>query len=257
MTEGAWDPEQYAKFRDERSAPFWDLVSLLAPVEAPRVVDLGCGSGELTRALHERIGARATRGIDTSEAMLAKAPRDVPGLSFARGDLATFEGTGEWDVVLSNAAVQWVPDHDALFARLIALLAPGGQLAVQMPANQDHASHEIARAVAREEPFASALGGFVMQYDVRMPEEYATMLFRLGVAQQHVRLQVYAHVLASRDDVVEWVKGTHLTAYRDRLPADVFARFLERYQERLFEVLPDEHPFFYPFKRLLLWARRS
>jgi trans-aconitate 2-methyltransferase len=186
--------------------------------------------------------------------MLAKAaPLSGGGLSFRPGDLAAFSEDG-WDVVLSNAALHWVPDHPALLARLSALLAPGGQLAFQVPANDAHPSHALAREVAREPAFAGPLGGQVRESPVLEPEAYARLLFRLGFAEQRVRVEVYAHRLAARDDVVEWVKGTYLTDFQKRLDAATWERFLARYRERLLAVLPDERPFLYTYRRVFVWG---
>ncbi len=252
-----WNPAQYEKFRGERAAPFLDLLSLLEPVPAGgRLLDLGCGTGELTRLAHERLGARETIGVDSSAAMLARAaPHAGGGLSFVSGDLGSF-AQGGFDVVLSNAAIHWVPDHEALVPRLLRLVAPGGQLALQAPANDSHASHAISRQVARDPEFAGPLGGFVRVSSVLEPEAYARILFREGVARQRVRHEVYAHVLGSRDDVAEWLRGTTLTDYERRLDAPTFARFFDRYREALRAALPDERPFLYTFRRVFVWARR-
>jgi len=137
-----WSPERYARFAAERRLPFDDLVALLAPAPAGRVIDLGCGAGVLTRELHLRTGAAETLGVDSSPAMLEKAaPLAGGGLRFLLGDAgALAEGArgpaagrwdpaeGRWDVVFSNAALHWVPDHEALLPRLAALVAPGGQI---------------------------------------------------------------------------------------------------------------------------------
>ncbi len=252
-----WNPDQYGKFRAERAAPFLDLLALVEAVEAPRVVDLGCGPGELTRLAHERLGARETLGVDSSAAMLARAAVHAgDGVAFVQGDLGAFAGSG-FDVVLSNAAVHWVPDHEALLPRLSALVAPGGQLAIQAPANDDHPSHVVAREVAREPEFAGPLGGFARESPLLAPERYARLLFGLGFGRQRVRLETYAHPLASRDEVVEWVRGTTLTDYERRLDPATWARFLDRYRERLCGELPDERPFLYTFRRLFLWGRRA
>lgn len=251
-----WNPDQYQKFRAERAAPFLDLLALVEPAAAPRVVDLGCGTGELTRLAHERLGARETLGVDSSAAMLERAAGHAGGgVVFARGDLGAFEGSG-FDVVLSNAAIHWVPDHGALLPRLAALLAPGGQLAIQAPANDHHPSHAVAREVAREPEFAGPLGGFVRESPLLEPERYARLLFDLRFARQRVRLETYAHPLGSREDVVEWVRGTTLTDYEKRLDPATWARFLDRYRERLRAALPDERPFVYTYRRLFLWGRR-
>jgi trans-aconitate 2-methyltransferase len=252
-----WNPNQYEKFRDERRQPFFDLVELIHPGPNMRVVDLGCGTGELTRLLHDRLGARETTGIDSSAAMLGKsAPFATSGLRFEQGDITESGAESLYDLVFSNAALHWVTDHAGLFARLALALAPGGQLAVQMPANFDEASHTVAAEVAGEEPFCTALAGYSRVTNVLAPESYARLLDRIGFVEQHVRLQVYGHKLARRDDVIEWVKGTLLTDYERRMAAELFARFLERYRERLLPRLEDTTPFFFPFKRILLWARK-
>jgi trans-aconitate 2-methyltransferase len=252
----AWNPDRYARFRDERRQPFVDLLAGVEARPGMRVVDLGCGAGELTRLAHERLAARETIGVDTSPAMLARAAAHAGGgLSFAPGDAGDFDGSG-FDLVLSNAALHWVPDHERLLPRLVACLAPGGQLAVQVPANEAHPSHAVARAVAAEAPFRDALGGHVRTSPVLEPEAYAHLLFRLGLESRRVRVEVYGHPLASRDDVVEWVKGTLLTDYERRLSPEVYAAFLGRYRERLAAALPDERPFLYTYRRVFLWARR-
>lgn len=259
MTElpSAWNPDQYARFRQERAQPFFDLMGLVRPEPAMRVVDLGCGPGELTKELHVHLNARETVGIDNSQAMLEKAAALAgDGLRFEFGDIAAFTADGGYDLVFSNAALQWVPDHPALLARLTAAVDEGGQFAVQVPDNHGHPSHTTAAAVAREAPFAEALGGHTRQFPVLLPEDYAALLHDLGFRQQTVRMQVYGHLLPGRDDVVEWVRGTLLTDYERRMPAELWPRFLERYRELLMPQLPDTRPFFYPFRRILFWASR-
>jgi trans-aconitate 2-methyltransferase len=252
-----WNPAQYERFRAERRQPFVDLLALVQPRPGMRVTDLGCGTGELTRDLHHQLQARDTLGIDRSPAMLARSAEfATDGLRFEIGDIAAFTADRTYDLVFSNAALHWIPEPESVLARLTAALADGGQLAVQVPANHDHPSHTIAAEVADEEPFRTALGGHVHRAFVLPPERYAVLLHDLGFTAQHVRLQVYVHLLASRADVVEWVKGTLLTDVAGRLPADLYERFLARYRERLMPALADTRPHVYPFKRILLWGRR-
>lgn len=251
----SWNPDQYERFRNERARPFHDLLALVRPRPGMRVIDLGCGTGELTRLAHQQLGAHETLGIDASPEMLARsAEYAVDGLRFAQGDLRTAAVPGPWDLILSNAAIHWVEDHDALFARLREALAPEGQIAVQVPASFDHPSHAVAREVAAEEPFASALRHDRPDPGTLAPERYGVLLYRLGFGDLHVRLQVYLHPLESRESVVEWMKGSLLTHYEARLPAHLFPAFLARYRERLAAALPDERPFLYPFKRILIWG---
>jgi len=257
MADKDWNPDQYDRFRDERRQPFFDLLSLVQSRPNMRVVDLGCGTGELTRILHDRLHASETLGLDNSAAMLERCGRSAGnGVRFEHGDFAAIALVEPYDLVFSNAALHWAPAHTDLLRRLTAVLRDDGQLAVQVPANHDHLSHLVAAAVAAEEPFRSALDGYVKEISVLTPEAYAAVLDDLGYRVQHVRLQVYVHHLPRRDEVVEWVKGTTLTDYQKRLPAEMYERFLARYKERLLPQLQDTRPYFYPFKRILLWAQR-
>ena len=256
MRGDTWDPAQYEQFERERSAPFFDLLDLVEPRPGGRVVDLGCGTGELTRSLHERTGASTTLGIDSSQAMLERSAAHAgDGLTFELGDIGAWTPSEAFDLVFTNAALHWVDDHPALFARLTAALSPGGQLAVQVPANHDHASHLVAERVAGEEPFREALGGYVRRSPVLAPEHYAALLHRLGYESQHVRLQVYLHVLPEPAAVVDWVKGTLLTDYKRRLTESAYDEFVARYRKLLLAELPDERPYPFTFKRILLWGR--
>jgi trans-aconitate 2-methyltransferase len=256
MSDG-WDPVQYDRFEAERRQPFDDLVALCEPVPGGRAVDLGCGSGRLTAELHRAVGAAATVGLDSSAAMLARAPAGVPGLTFVRGDLAAWDGPPV-DLAFANASLHWVGDHPALLGRVRANLTAGGQLAFQVPANFAHPSHRLAREVAAEEPFAGILGTDLPAdrgEAVLTPQAYAELLYGLGAVRQTVRLQVYPHLLDSTGEVVEWVGGTLLTPYRRRFDEATYAAFVSRYRERLLEVMGDRRPYFYGFSRILAWAR--
>ncbi len=248
----AWNPVQYERFKNERSQPYFDLMALVKPRDGMRVVDLGCGTGELTRELHRALKAKSTLGLDNSAAMLKESAKFAgDGLTFAQSEIAAVSG-GPFDLIFSNAALHWLDDHESLFAALWKMLAPGGQLAVQVPANHDYASHTLAEEIAARQPYAGALQGYVRKSPVLAPEAYAALLFKLGAKEQSVQLRVYGHVLESSEGVVEWVKGTLLTDYQKRLAPDLFARFLEDYRRELVARLGSERPFFYPFKRVFV-----
>jgi len=252
-----WNPDRYDRFRHERSAPFFDLLAEIRRRPAMRVVDLGCGTGRLTRHLHRTLQAKDTVGIDSSAAMLADSAHfTTPGLRFERHDVAAWTPSGTYDLIFSNAALQWVDlSHEALFTRLTEALAPAGQLAVQVPANYDHPSHTLATEIARTAPFREALGGYEHSAErVLVPETYAALLARLGYREQRVRLEVYGHWLGEAADVVRWVEGTLLTSYERRLGPSLFDDFRARYRTALVERLGPSRPHFFPFKRILIWG---
>jgi trans-aconitate 2-methyltransferase len=255
-----WNPEQYRRFAAERAQPFHDLLALIEPGSIKRAVDLGCGPGELTALAADQLGIDEMIGVDNSQAMLDKTrEHESQHVRFQHGDLSTWEESGEFDLVLAAASLQWVPDHAGVMARWAASLRPGGQIAIQVPANPDMASHVVARQLAEREPYLSLFGADGPPIDpiqayVLRPEEYAQILYDLGFDRQHVRLQIYPHVLPSTRHVVEWVRGTMLTRFEKRLdPAD-FDRFVADYETELLAVLGDREPYFFPFRRILMWA---
>ncbi len=249
----SWSPGQYGRFATEREQPFWDLLALVEP-SAGTVVDLGCGTGELTRALHERTGASETVGVDSSARMLAKAPAGA-GLRFVHADIRDYEPEEPPAIVFSNAALHWLPGHRDLYARLRGWLAPGGQLAVQMPDNMDALTHRTAAEVGEDPRFAPYLEGAERRGAILSAEEYAVLLHELGFARQVVLRRIYAHLLPGRDDVVEWFRGSLLTEYERLMPAEVYADFLATYRATLLPRLDDRRPYLLPFPRVLMWAR--
>lgn len=252
-----WSPEQYNRFRRERMQPFEDLVGLVSPAPGMAILDLGCGTGELTAILAERFPESMVTGIDTSPEMLAQAQaRTSDRVRFDQADIAAFDGFGAYDLVFSNAAFQWVPDNEGLMARILSQMKPGAQFAVQMPKNDHHVSHRLAADVAREAPFAQWLNGFVRQSEALALERYAEILHDHGMERMVCTELIYGHELASTADIVEWVKGTLLTAYLGRMSDDQGERFVARYTERLIETLGQQAPYFYAFRRMLLSASK-
>ncbi len=259
-TTGAqWNPDQYARFRAERSQPFYDLAAMVEARPGMRVVDLGCGDGALTAWLHEHLEAGETIGVDNSDTMMAATTKQAkPGLRFQQHDIAAWNPTERYDLIFANASLQWVPDHEALIPRLYSFLAPGGQLAVQVPMQDEHVSHRTAEAVAEEEPYASALGGYTRGFDrVLRPVRYSEMLWEIGCPEQRVRLNIYPHEMPGYEAVIEWVKGTYLTAYETRLGPELFASYFAEYEKRIEAALGGQRPYLYTYPRILIWAKMA
>lgn len=255
-----WSPEQYHKFQSERAAPFLDLMGLVKRRPNLSVVDLGCGTGELTRKLADALPHSDVLGIDSSAQMLERALEFVrPGLRFEQQGIEQLcgggPGQGTWDVVFSNAAIQWLDDHEALVPRLWSMVKPGGQLVVQMPSNHGHDTHRLIRELAAESPFVEALGGWSRGSPVLGVERYAEILYGCGGEDLVVFEKVYPHVLADADAMAEWTRGTALIPYLERLPEGLRDAFLATYRERLRARWP-QTPVFYGFRRILFAATR-
>jgi trans-aconitate 2-methyltransferase len=248
-----WDPNLYHKFQAERSAPFFDLLTLVEVRPNLNVVDLGCGTGELTRHLAEALPNSDVTGLDSSSQMLDTARSfSAPNLHFEQGDQAQL--TGEWDLIFSNAALQWSENHTELIPRLYERLRPEGQIAVQVPSNHNHISHQLYRETAREEPFKSFLDGFQRYSPVLSIDEYARLLFLCGAEDIVVFEKVYAHILEDADAVVEWISGTALVPYFERLGPHK-EEFVSALRTKMRAALP-ERPVFYPFRRTFFSARK-
>jgi len=248
-----WNPEQYHKFQAERSAPFDDLLKLVDLRPRLNVVDLGCGTGELTRRLADLLPQSEVCGLDSSPAMLAQADSvKRAGLTFELGDQATLSGT--WDLIVSNAALQWTANHQALIPHLYGRLAPGGQIAAQVPSNYTHISHRLILQTAQEQPFKSILEDYIRSSPVLPIDQYAQIFFDLGAEDIIVFEKVYPHVLENADAVVEWVSGTALVPYFERLGAHRDS-FVDALRVKMRAAMP-RRPVFYPFRRTFFSARK-
>jgi len=249
-----WNPEKYHQFQAERTAPFEDLLSLVRVQPGLRAVDLGCGTGELTRRLADALPESDLLGLDSSPQMLERAQAwSGRGLRFESGDQSKL--TGSYDLIFSNAALQWSEDHAALIPSLFECLNSGGQIAVQVPSNHGHISHRVYREIAAREPFTRLLHGFNRRSPVLPIEAYASLLFEAGGMDILVFEKVYPHVLDDADAVVDWISGTALVPYFERLSAEGRADFESAIRRRMAEELPGS-PVFYPFKRILFTAFR-
>jgi trans-aconitate 2-methyltransferase len=253
-----WDPQQYGLFPDERSRPFFELVGRVRAVDPLGVVDLGCGSGELTATLAGRWPAASVEGIDGSAEMIKAAVRHAtPGLRFSVGDVADWSPEGRVDVIVSNAVLQWVPTHCDLLPRWVGWLDPGGWLAFQVPGNFDAPSHTIMRELCVSPRWRDRLGAVLRSHPVLDPAGYLDLLAGQG-CRVDAWETTYTQLLPGDDPVLEWVKGTALRPVLGALDAAEAARFTREYAARLREAYPRMSygtPF--PFRRIFVVAQRQ
>jgi trans-aconitate 2-methyltransferase len=254
-----WDAQQYAKFSRERARPFFDLTAQITATEVGTVADIGCGPGDLTRTLAERWPAARVVGVDTSAEMLTRAAScAIPGrLQFIRGDIATWEPDGPLDVIVSNAALQWVADHERLLPRLVNLLAAGGTLAVQVP-NRFHATpaQEAIDITVREGPWKQLEGVGLHAGSVQPLTWYVDRLHDLDLTVNAWET-TYIHVLSGENPVLEWLKGTALRPLVSRLGTAEAEEFLGRLGRRLRSAYPARGRYtLFPFPRLFFAATR-
>jgi trans-aconitate 2-methyltransferase len=255
----SWDARQYLRFAGERTRPAFDLLQRLPEELVPRrIVDLGCGTGEITLALKRRWPEAEVIGLDSSAEMLAKARALGDEVRWIEGDIARWSPEQPLDLIFSNAALQWLEGHEALFPRLMRALAPGGWLAVQMPRNFAAPSHRLMRETAVEAPWGDGLRGLLRTEPVLPPAGYFDLLAPLA-SKLDLWETEYLHVLEGETPVLDWVKGTGLRPLLDALTDEKErAAFIARYQARLAEAYPRRYDgrTLFPFRRLFLIARK-
>ncbi|MSP02868.1 MAG: methyltransferase domain-containing protein [Acetobacteraceae bacterium] len=256
ITSSTWDPAQYLKFSNERLRPALDLLSQIPLETAKNVVDLGCGTGSMTTILKQRFASAAVLGVDGAETMLAKARAAAPECRFEQGDFATWTPAAPPDLIFSNAALHWITNHETVFPRLLSLLAPGGILAVQMPAMHDAPLRALQNEIAQTDPWPSLLGETGYARGLLPVETYYDVI-RPRVTSLDLWETTYLHVLTGPDAVTEWAAGSSLRPFLDKLPADRAAEFRAAYSAALRPHYPrrPDGTTLLPFKRLFLVAR--
>ncbi|MDT0609991.1 trans-aconitate 2-methyltransferase [Streptomyces lancefieldiae] len=271
-TAPTWDPAQYLRHAGHRARPFTDLLARVPdlpagpPARPPRIADLGCGPGNVTALLAGRWPTARITGLDNSPQMLERAREHAgptPGgghIDFAHADARTWTPAEPYDLIVSNATLQWVPGHVDRFADWIAHLTPGGTLAFQVPGNFDAPSHRLMRDLAHSPRRRDRLAGTLRHDDaVLTPEAYLAHLTGLGCTTD-VWETTYVHLLTGEDPVLDWVKGTGLRPVLTALDDDPEARdaFVEEYRTALREAYPPgPHGTPFPFRRVFAVATKE
>ncbi len=252
-----WDTALYLKFEAERTQPARDLLARVDP-DPRRIVDLGCGAGTSTRLLAERFPRAEILGVDNSAPMLAEARRRLPDVRFEHADIAKWRPRQRPDLIFANAALQWLPDHETLFPRLMSYLAEDGALAVQMPDNRQEPSHALMRLVAADGPWADRLVPIAKTRAVIATHvEYYAWLKPLSAALD-IWQTTYVHPMSGVGAVVDWFRGSALRPFLNPLDECEREQFIERYMRELADAYGVEPGgsllFLYP--RLFVHARK-
>jgi trans-aconitate 2-methyltransferase len=254
-----WDPGQYLRYAGERARPFFDLLARVEATDPRYVADLGCGPGNLTAVLADRWPAAQVVGVDNSREMISAAYAEARGrgtLSFALADIRDWRPDRPVDVLISNAALQWVPGHLDVVRRWPRLLSPGGWLAFQLPGNYDQPSHAILLELVSSERWRGLLVGAELNRQARDPAEYLDLLAREGCAVDAWET-TYLHVLPGPDPVVEWYRGSGLRPVLSMLSPELAEEFLDAYRERVAQAYPaTPYGTVLPFRRIFVVASR-
>jgi trans-aconitate 2-methyltransferase len=254
----SWSPQQYLKFENERNRPILDLLNAVPTAPVRRAVDIGCGPGNSTELLAARFPDAQISGFDNSPEMIASARKRLPQIAFEVADATHWQAPQAMDVMLSNAVFQWVPDHAAIMVRLVAQLAPGGSLAVQMPDNLEEPAHRLMREVAGDARWAGKLAKSAEQRDRLGSADFYYGLLKPKCQRVEIWRTTYFHTMASADGIVEWFKGTGLRPFLTPLAPDEQAAELARYREEVARAYPptSEGTVLLPFPRLFIVATR-
>lgn len=255
-----WDPAKYVQFGDYRDRPYFDLTARVHADAPRRVVDLGCGPGNLTATLAGRWPMAEVTGLDSSAEMLARSVAHAdqfPNLSFSQADIAGWMPSRDTDVVVTNAALQWVPGHRGMLARWLTALRPGAWFALQVPGNFNSPSHTLMRGLAESGPWAGRLAGVLRHEDaVGGPDDYLNIMLDAG-CDADAWETTYFQLLPGPDPVLEWVRGTGLRPVLAALSAADSRAFEAEYSALLAEAYPaGPHGTVFPFRRIFAVARK-
>ncbi|MEN2412259.1 methyltransferase domain-containing protein [Flavobacterium mesophilum] len=253
-----WNPEIYNKFKDIRFKPFVDLMELIKPAEAGNAIDLGCGTGEQSIFLAEKFKQLNFLGVDSSAEMLVKSKAfETENLHFEQFSIEAIANSDKkWDLVFSNAALQWSDNHEELFPKLINSLNSGGQFAVQMPVQNENVLNKILHELVDEEPFKSYLKGWKRNSPVLSMDQYAQLMFDGGLEDIQVIQKVYPIIAQNHDELYDFISGSALIPYMELLNEEQKKLFTAVYKERIAVNFP-KLPAIYAFKRIFLYGTKA
>lgn len=250
-----WNPGIYNKFKSERFEPFYDLAALISVKPNMEALDLGCGTGELTGKLADLLPDATVLGVDSSPNMLQDyKPFANERVSFEnKGIQEQLDSNKKWDLIFSNAAIQWLDNHIDLIPKIISRIKPDGQLAIQIPNQPRNITNILLDELAKESPFTTSLNGWKRSSPVLDIDTYAKLIFAYGGKSIQVFEKIYPVIVPNSEAIFDWVSGTALLPYLAKLPETARPDFISRYKSLLKTEFPAS-PAFYPFRRILMAA---
>ncbi|QEH41812.1 methyltransferase domain-containing protein [Chitinophaga sp. XS-30] len=249
-----WDPDIYNKFKEKRYEPFYDMISHIDAKPDMHVLDLGCGTGELTKIIADRFQATRVTGIDTSAEMLAKAPQQENIIFAQRSVEEQLQLPDQWDIIVANASLQWVNDHSDLFPKIITKLSPEGQLAVQMPSQKENLLNQILYELVHEAPYYEVLKGSIRRSPMLSLDDYTALMFSNGAKEAIVYQKVYPIIAQSVETLYEFISGSALVPYMEKLQGPLQSAFTKAFKARIAAHFTSA-PMVYAFKRVIIVAR--
>jgi len=255
-----WNPEKYNQFKSIRYQPFFDLMGLISDDGLENCVDIGCGTGEQTKILTEKFDNAHFLGIDPSAEMLSGSQEfETRNLSFRSSTVEEFitsAAKGGWDLLFSNAALQWSDDHKTLFPRLISLLNEKGQFAVQMPVQNQNLLNKILLDLVQEKPYVDFLHGWIRESPVLSIDQYARIMFENGLHNIQIIQKVYPIIADGTEKLFDFISGSALIPYLEKLSDSQQQHFTSEYKNRIKKEF-QQFPAIYAFKRLLLYGTKK
>ncbi|MBQ9514773.1 MAG: methyltransferase domain-containing protein [Ruminococcus sp.] len=253
-----WNPIQYEKFLKDRTQPAIDLANRIEEFAPNSILDLGCGPGNSTKVLMDIFPTAKIIGADNSDEMLEKARGLYPDIEFINLDVNSdlHEINEKFDIVFSNACIQWLSNHHELLPKLTTLLKPNGILAIQIPMQREHPVHMIISELTSTAKWSDKLTP--RQYNNLTTEEYSDVLSDIS-SDYEIWKTTYCHRMPSYESIIEWYKGTGLRPYLEQLTEpdaedfvnDVFIKLKQRYKmQKNGEIL-------FRFPRLFFIARKD
>jgi trans-aconitate 2-methyltransferase len=249
-----WNPEQYNKYSEQRNRPAIELIERIPPKSYKSIIDLGCGDGVITKMLLDRYNPEHIVGVDNSSSMLEKAQLTPTDINWQLSDITDF--TGNYDLIFSNAALQWLNNHNVLFKQLVQ--QTNNTLAIQMPNNFDAPSHVLLRETILENPrFKDKLASTIRTAPVMSKQDYYQLLCD-NMSYLDIWETQYLQLLTGNSPILEWVRGTALVPIREKLTADEYTEFEMKYNEKLKQTYKpaSNGVTLFPFSRIFIVASR-